>query len=38
MSSNFTKFIIDDVALRDTLLPMLTFGNVRVARMEAETA
>jgi hypothetical protein len=38
MTGDFTEFIAEDTAVNETLLPMVSFGNVWVARMEAETA
>jgi hypothetical protein len=38
MTGDFTESIAEYTAVNETLLPMLSFGNVWVARMEAETA
>jgi hypothetical protein len=38
LTGAFTESIVEDAAVNEPLLPMLTFGKVLVARMEAETA
>jgi hypothetical protein len=38
MSSSFTKSVIEDTALRNSLLTIFLFGKVWVSRMETESA
>ncbi len=38
MTGDFTESIVEETAVNETLLQILTFGNVWVAGMEAGTA